>query len=643
MVLSPSPPPSRGGEQSEPPAPPPPFQDELRHPIILAERVLAAADEADSFKSECAAVAKQADYIADKLRSLVRFATTPGQAVYERPVRRISAEAARNLDRALALVRRCRRRNIFRRVVAMISAADFRKALVHLEASAGDVSWLWSMLESNGNAMALPPIASNDPIVAWVWVGITSIYMAPMAEKIEAANQLASLAKDNDRNKQIIVEEGGVPPFLKLIKEKDSPEAQIAAAAALLYLCNEGDRVRAISEESAAGVQTIVKVLADSPMRVQIWVARLVAVMAENDPGAQDNFARENAIRPLVTLLSFETFSDDQFGGQIGKQSIHSLVQMNKEMEKVGEVKMRSNNNNNKEKDRDSLQYRPFVMSSFSSFHSDAGGGSKGGGTRKERENESREVKQKLKTSCAEALWMLAKGSVSNSKRITETKGLLCLARLVEIGEPELQFNCLMTIKEITFAAESNADLRRGAFKTNSPAAKSVVDQLLRVIKGSSSPKLLVAALQSIGSLARTFPARETRVIGPLVNHLNNRSQEVAAEAAIALAKFTCEENFLCEAHSKTMIEFNAIPALMKLLRGSERAQLRALILLCHLAVNAGNHEALEPARVLTALEGVDRMVLAQYPELREMVAKAVYHINLYHRGPHSQRLTFVI
>ncbi|CAI0390403.1 unnamed protein product [Linum tenue] len=382
-----------------------------------------------------------------------------------------------------------------------------------------------------------------------------------MAEKIEAANQLASLAKDNDRNKQIIVEEGGVPPFLKLIKEKDSPEAQIAAAAALLYLCNEGDRVRAISEESAAGVQTIVKVLADSPMRVQIWVARLVAVMAENDPGAQDNFARENAIRPLVTLLSFETFSDDQFGGQIGKQSIHSLVQMNKEMEK------------------------PFVMSSFSSFHSDAGGGSKGGGTRKERENENREVKQKLKTSCAEALWMLAKGSVSNSKRITE-------------------FNCLMTIKEITFAAESNADLRRGAFKTNSPAAKSVVDQLLRVIKGSSSPKLLVAALQSIGSLARTFPARETRVIGPLVNHLNNRSQEVAAEAAIALAKFTCEENFLCEAHSKTMIEFNA---------------------------------------VLTALEGVDRMVLAQYPELREMVAKAVYHINLYHRGPHSQRLTFVI
>ncbi|CAI0463516.1 unnamed protein product [Linum tenue] len=628
MVLSPSPPPSRGAEQAEPP---PPFQDELRLPIILAERVLAAVDEADSFKSECSAVGKQADYIVDKLRSLVRFVSSPGQAVYERPVRRISAEVAKNLDRALALVRRCRRRNIFHRVVTMISAADFRKALVHLEASAGDVTWLWSMLESHGNAMALPPIASNDPIVAWVWVGITSIYMAPMAEKIEAANQLASLAKDNDRNKQIIVEEGGVPPFLKLIKEKDSPEAQIAAAVALFYLCNDGDRVRAISAESTAGVQTIVKVLADSPMRVQIWVARLVAVMAENDSGAQDYFARENVIRPLVTLLSFETFSDDQFGGQMGKQSIHSLVQMNKEMEKVGETKTRSNN-----------KYRPFA-SSFSSFHSDGGGGSKGGGTRKEREKESWEVKQKLKMSCAEALWMLAKGSVSNSKRITETKGLLCLAKLVEIGEPELQFNCVMTIKEITFAAESNADLRRAAFKANSPAAKAVVDQLLRVIKGSSSPKLLVAALQSMGSLARTFPARETRVIGPLVNHLNNRSQEVAAEAAIALAKFTCEENFLCEAHSKTMIEFNAIPALMKLLRGSERAQLRALILLCYLAVNAGNHEALEPARVLTALEGVDRMVLAQYPELRELVAKAVYHINLYHRGPHSQRLTFVI
>ncbi|CAN0929444.1 hypothetical protein LINGRAHAP2_LOCUS37077 [Linum grandiflorum] len=623
MVI-PAPPPPQAEQ-------PPPFQDELRLPIILAERLLAASDEADSFKTECAAVARHADYIVDKLRLLVRFISTPTQPVYERPVRRISSETGRNLDRALTLVRKCRRRSVFSRVVTIISAADFRKVLTLLEASAGDVTWLWSMMESNGNAMALPPIASNDPILAWVWVGIASIYMAPLPEKIDAANQLASLAKDNDRNKQMIVEEGGVPPFLKLIKENHSMDAQIAGASALFYLCNDRDRVRAIAEETS-GIQTIVKALADSPMKVQTWVAKLVAVMAENDDVSQDYFAREHVIRPLVTLLSFETFADDQVSVQSGKQSIHSLVQLNKNKEK------------DRDRDKDSVHYKPFV-SSFSSFHSDSGvmNSHRGGGTRKERENEDPVIKLKLKANCAEALWMLSKGSVSNSKRITETKGLLCLAKLVEIGDGELQYNCLMTIKEITFAAESNADLRRGAFKTNSPAAKAVVEQLLKTIKGSNSPKLLIAALQSIGSLARTFPARETRVIGPLVSQLNHRSQEVAAEAAIALAKFAWSENFLCEAHSKTIIEFHAVPALMKLLRGSEKVQIRALVLMCHLAVNAGNHGELEPARVLTALEGVDKMVLAQYSELRDLVAKAVYHINLYHRGPHSQRLSFVI
>ncbi|CAN1838699.1 hypothetical protein LINPERHAP1_LOCUS35529 [Linum perenne] len=603
---------------------PPPFQSELRQPIILAERLLAAADESDSFKTECAAVAKHADYIVDKLRLLVRFISTPSQPVYERPVRRISVEAGRNLDRALTLVRKCRRRSVFSRVVTIISAADFRKSLTLLEASAGDVTWLWSMLESNGNAMALPPIASNDPIVAWVWASITSIYMAPLPEKIDAANQLASLAKDNDRNKQIIVEEGGIPPFLKLIKEHHSSEAQIAGASSLFYLCNDRDRVRAVTEDSS-GIQTIVKALSDSPMKVQIWVAKLVAVMAENDAVSQDYFAREHVIRPLVTLLSFETFADDQISVQSGKQSIHSLVQLNK--------------NKDQNRDRESMHYRPFV-SSFSSFHSESG--LNRGGTRNERENESPVIKLKLKASCAEALWMLSKGSISNSKRITETKGLLCLAKLVEISDGELQYNSLMTIKEITSAAESNPDLRRGAFKTNSPAAKAVVEQLLNLIKGSNSPKLLISAIQSIGSLARTFPARETFVISPLVSQLNHRSQEVAAEAAIALSKFSSSENFLCEAHSKTIIEFHAVPALMKLLRGSEKVQIRALVLLCHLAVNAGNHAALEPARVLTALEGVDKVLLGQY-ELKELVAKAVYHINLYHRGPHSQRLTFAI
>ncbi|KAJ4843437.1 hypothetical protein Tsubulata_030452 [Turnera subulata] len=603
-------------------------EEELTRAIVLAERVRTAVDEAGSYKADCIQVGRHVDTLTDKLRSLVRF-TSSAQSFYERPVRRVVAEVCTNLGRALALLRKCKGRSVLRRVVSIISAADFRKVVFHLEASAGDMKWLASVLDSNNCDVTLPPVASNDPILAWVWSSVCAICIGSLAEKIAAASRLAALAGDNDRNKKIIVEEGAVPPLLKLLNESASPEAQIAAATGLLYLSNEEERVRTIVD--ALGIPLIVKVLGDSPMRVQTWVARLVARMSEFDSIAQCDFARENAIRPLVTLLSFETFSDDQMMMSQGKQSIHSLVKINMEMEKHTVVVDGKNSVPNH-------HYRPYT-SSFSSFHLDGGG--RGGSNRKERENERPEVKRMLKISCAEALWMLARGNVLNSKRITETKGLLCLAKLVETEEGELRYNCLMTIEEITAAAEFNADLRRAAFRPNSPAAKAVVDQLLRLMKESDNPALQIPAVRSLGSLARTFPARENRVIGPLVTHLGNRSQEVAAEAAIALGKFACPDNFLHEVHSNAIVELNAVPVLMRLLRGNDRAQLHSLILLCYLALHATNNAATEQARLLTALEGLDKALLAN-SELRELVSKTIYHINLYHAGPHSQRLLYV-
>lgn len=603
------------------------IEDELSYLILLAERVRSAADEAESFKVDCAEVGKQVDRLSQLLRTLVRFTTT-AQSLYERPIRRVIFEVSKNLERALTLVRKCKRQSILRRVVRIMSATDFRKVLYLLDASIGDLKWLMGVIdiENNGTAggifPSLPPIASNDPIISWVWSYIATIHMGQLTDRIEAANDLASIAQDNDRNKKITVEEGGIPPLLKLLKESSSTEAQTAAANALLVLANEQERVRRIVDEM--GVPIVVQVLGDSVMKVQISVAKLVARMAEHDPVAQEDFARENVIRPLVTLLSFETFEEDS-RTRFGKQSIHSIVQINKEMEKSSSTASNSRN----------YSYRPYT-NSYSNSHME--GSSRGGNYRKERENETPEVKIQLKTNGAEALWMLAKGSDSNSRKITETKGLLCLARLVEKEQGELQYNCLMTIMEIAAAAEKNSDLRRAAFKTNSHAAKAVVDQLLRVIKELDTPTLQIPAIRSIGSLARTFPARETRVIGPLVTQLGHKDQEVATEAAIALQKFASPENFLCMDHSKSIIEFNGVPPLMRLLRCGERAQLHGLVLLCYLAINAGDNEALEQARVLTALEGADRTVVAQHSDLKELVSKAIYHLNLYHTGVNPQR-----
>ncbi|PHT48263.1 hypothetical protein CQW23_12471 [Capsicum baccatum] len=600
------------------------IEEVLSFPILLSDRISQAAEEADFFKTDCAEVGKQADRLCQMLRSIARFNTSTTSSLYERPVRRIVADVSKNLDRALTLVRKCKRRGILRRVVRMVTAADFRKLNNLLESSIADMKWLLSISDNDGCGgggivLSLPPIASNDPIISWVWSFIASLYLGQLNDKIEAANELASLAKDNDRNKKIIVEEGGIFPFLKLLKDKTStPDAQIAAAVALCYLANDEDRVREIILEM--GVPIIVQLLGYSPTRIQIKLADLVAGMADHSLLAREEFARENVIRPLVTLLSYDIPIDEPKLGN-GKQSIHSIVQINKELEKNSSGL---------------YNYRHIPGSPLPVHYSD--GSSKGVSYRKEKENEKPEMKYQLKVSCAKALWMLSKGSVVISKRITDTKGLLCLAKVVEREQGELQLNCLMTIMEITAAAESNADLRRAAFKTNSPAAKAVVDQLLKVIKESDNPILQIPAVRSVGSLARTFPARETRVIGPLVEQLSNRNLDVAAEAAASLEKFTCPQNFLCTEHSKTVIEYRGVPPLMRLLRGNERSKLHGLMLLCHLASHAGNSEALEQARVFTALEGVDRSLLAVHPELKELVPDAMYHLNVYHSGVLTER-----
>jgi hypothetical protein len=107
------------------------------------------------------------------------------------------------------------------------------------------------------------------------------------------------------------------------------------------------------------------------------------------------------------------------------------------------------------------------------------------------RDNEDPETKAKLKAEAARALWKLAQNNIQNSKSITDTRALLCFARLIQFDENDVQYNCVMAVMEIAGAAEHDAELRRAAFKTNSPAAKAVLDQLLRVIE-NGHPELQV-------------------------------------------------------------------------------------------------------------------------------------------------------
>ncbi|XP_004236251.1 uncharacterized protein [Solanum lycopersicum] len=590
-------------------------QEELSLPILLADRVIKSAQEAESSKVECAELARHATQLTQFLRSTVRLtSSSQSQSLYDRPIRRITSEVTKTLERALTLVRKCRHKpNLLRHVLAITSTTDFRKVSVLLENSIADVTWLLSIFDPEaGPTLSLPPIASNDPIMAWVWSYIATIQMGSLQHRIDAALALATLASDNDRNKKMIVEENGIPPLLKLLKESSSSEAQIAAATALYNLADDAERVRAIAND--LGVQIIVKVLAESPMRVQIHVANLVSRMADLDLYAQEEFGRENITRPLVIHLGMDVVLDEPKDAPPRKTpSLHSLVQINKEMAR-NNYSVHSN-----------------------SMDGSSRGGHYGNKKEKDRELEPPEVKAKLKVSCAMALWKLAKGSLMNSRKITETKALLCLAKIIEKEKGELQINCLMTVMELAAVAESNAELRRVAFKPTSPAGKAVIDQLLRVINEETDAPLVIPAIKAIGSLARTFPAKDTRIVKHLVGKLGHRNTDVAVEACIALGKFACPENFNCVEHSKAIVEFDGVPKLMNLLR-YDRGQVHELQLLCYLALHVGNSKALEQAKALSILEGAARHVIAQRPDLRELFAKAIHHLTLYQIGGHMHR-----
>ena len=53
---------------------------------------------------------------------MTRFASTT-HFLYDRPIRQVTAEVSKNLERALTLVRKCKRRSVLRRIVTIVSAA----------------------------------------------------------------------------------------------------------------------------------------------------------------------------------------------------------------------------------------------------------------------------------------------------------------------------------------------------------------------------------------------------------------------------------------------------------------------------------------------------------------------------------------
>ncbi|GAB2220464.1 hypothetical protein Droror1_Dr00008115 [Drosera rotundifolia] len=624
-----------------------PIKETLTHLLHLCDSILAAIPHAsESHKPHCAHLGQQVSLLAARLRSLhlrlLHSSSSTATVVYSRPVRLLAPSLSSTLSSSLSLLIKSRRRrnSLLHHAFTFLSASDFKKLTSRLDHSLSHLHWL---VEEQAD-IAL------SPTITYIWSLICCVQTGELSAQIKAANVLCSLAeRDDDGIRDMIVEEGGVGPLLRLMERKESVDAQVAAANALYNVADDSRRVRAIVENSGVGV--MVRVMNVAAMKVQIIVARLSARMVEGEAEVREVFGKENMVRALVSLISFDTFEGDDDGRvKQGRQSVCSVVEAASgelETKKTTTVMKRLHslqsftkpvsNETDKKQELSMMQRqqtRPRLMS-LPSFYSDVGGRVKGIHLRKERENEAPEVKHELKVVCAKALMLLAKDSVANSRTITETKGLLCLAKLIEKEEGELQMNCLLAVMEITATAGGDADLRRAAFKSNSPAAKAVVEQIMKMATTSKDPAFQIPAIRSIASLARMFPAKETRVIHQLVGLIENKEQDVAMEAAIALGKFASPENFLCREHSRTMVESHGILPLIKLVRDNFRRAQPVLVLLCHLALHAGEKEGFNQIRVMTTLDGAFRTTLSQDPELKLLIPKALSHLKMYQHGMH--------
>ncbi|KAG1354100.1 hypothetical protein COCNU_07G002120 [Cocos nucifera] len=585
----------------------------LAKPIQLADLVTKQAGDAHTCRQECLELKAKTEKLAALLRQAARA------ELYERPAHRIMLDTELVLQKALGLASKCRAHGLMRRVFTIIPTTAFAKMSTQLDNSIADVSWLLRVSAAGADddqLHGLPPIAQNEPILFLIWDHIATLHTGSLDARSDSAAALASLARDNLHYAKLIIEEDGVGPLLRLLKE-GRVDGQENAARALGLLGRDEESVDRMLHTGVCSVLT--NLLKDGgPMCAQAAAAWAVAQLATNHDACQDLFAQNNVIRHLVGHLAFETVQEHSKYSIIPTSkamSIHSVV--------LATATNKPNSDDNRSSSSNQFRHHPNARSQIHSViqstmasakasklaamaaygtvppskpHLSSGFGTKG------RDSEDPATKAEMKAMAAKALWQLAKNNLAICKSITESRALLCFAVLLEKGSGEVRYNSVMALMEIARVAEYSPDLRRSAFKPTAPAAKAVVDQLLRIVDKGVFDELLIPSITALGCLSRTFRATETRVIGPLVRLLDEREAIVSRESVLALTKFACKDNFLRVEHSKAIIEAGGAKHLVQLVYLGEQVQIEALILLCHIALNVPDSEELAEAGVPAVL-----------------------------------------
>ena len=113
---------------------------------------------------------------------------------------------------------------------------------------------------------------------------------------------------------------------------------------------------------------------------------------------------------------------------------------------------------------------------------------------------------------------------------------------------------------------------------------------------------------------------------------LDKRAAVVSMEAAIALNKFACTDNFLHDYHCKAIIDAGGAKHLVQLVYiGKQMLKLPALILLCYIALHVPHSETLAQEEVLAVLEWSSKQRrLVEEPSIKSLLLEAKGRFELY-------------
>ncbi|OIV99560.1 hypothetical protein TanjilG_17370 [Lupinus angustifolius] len=565
--------------------------------IQMTDQVSKMVDEVQKFRQECLEIKAKTK----KLVALLRQVIVNNNNLYERPTRRIIEDIKQVLDKALTLVSKCRINGHVKHLFTIIHATSFRKTSLQLENSIGNVQWLLRVSTSadkcddDDEYLGFPPIAAGEPILCLIWEHVAILLSnASLEERSDVAASLVSLACDNDRYVKLILEEGGIPPLLKLLKEGNM-DGQENAAKAIGLLGRDPESVEHIVNARVCPV--FAKILKEGHMQVQLVVAWAISEMAAHCPKLQDYFSRYNTISLLFSHLAPETIQEHNKYDIESKYYMFSIQPVlmsssdsnNKKVQRDDDNNVKGGNLNHASLKHDNNQRDPHVSLASTS--------------KKGKEFDDLEIKAQMKTMAARALWQLCKGNVTICRHINESKALPCFAILLENGSRDVKSYSTMALMEITSVAEQHDEFRRYAFKPNSPTAKAIMDQLHKIIDKCDS-NLLIPCVKSVGNLANIFRSKETRFIALLVRLLGEKEPKICVEATIALNKFACTDNHLHESHCNTVIKAGGVNHLIQMIYfGDQMMQKHALTLLCYIALHVPKSAILAQQEVLIILE----------------------------------------